>query len=160
MNTQTIKRDQDENGASWVDDGKHFANKKLRGKNFSKRNLANADFRGAELIEAIFDDCDLTCAKFNGANCWGASFKRAKCYKANFTQTITTHADFDAADMRAVTLTLNCDTFENVKLSKKWLGGLLFLIAIADIPVETQKQIAAIIGEEEFKRWQTIRMGI
>ena len=106
---------------------------------------ANADFRGAELIEAVFDDCDLTGAKFNGANLYGASFKRAKLYKANLTSAILTKADFNAADLRNITITLACDTFDSIKLPKKWLGGFLFMLAITDCPVETQKKLEEII---------------
>ena len=160
--TQMImnRRDQDENSTTWVDDGKHFANKKLRGKVFTGRMLANADFRGAELIECIFDNCDLTGAKFHGANCYGASFKKAKCYKTNFTQAILTRADFDAADLRGITITMSCDTFDSVKLPKKWRGAFAFMLAITDLPVDDQKKLEEFIGPEEFKLWHVMRQGI
>ena len=142
----------------FVDDGKHYANMKLRGKSFAGRDLSNADFRGAELIECDFTGCNLSCAKFTGANCWGANFTRARLYKANFAQAILTRANFNAADVRGITLTMSCDTFEDIQISKKWLNGLLFMVSLADIPEDVQKKIHEIIGEEELKIWQASRM--
>lgn len=155
----TVKRvDVAKEQGGFRDDGKHYANAKLQGHDFSNRDLTNADFRGAELMETNFEGSDCTCAKFNGANCWGANFRRTKLYKANFTQTILARANFEAADLRQITITLGCDTFESVKLPQKWLGGLLFLISIADIPVDMQKGLAALIGEDALKIWQTARL--
>lgn len=159
MGTMTISNRREET-KSWKDDGKHYANLKLRGTVFAGRDLANADFRGAELIECDFTGCNLSCAKFMGANCWGANFTHARLYKANFTQAILSRANFNAADVRGITVTLNCDTFENIQLPKKWMNALLFMVSLADIPVEVQDKLHHIIGEEELKIWQAMRLSL
>ena len=141
-------------------DGKKFANRPLQHADFSEYELCNADFRNAKLQETVFDGSDLTCADFSDANCWGASFRGAKCYKATFKKAILTGCDFDEADIRGITITLGCDTFENVKLPKKWLMCWLFFPLLMDIPEDVKLKLEDIIGPQTVKLLKEARLAI
>ncbi len=108
----------------------------LRGKNFSGVNLTGKVFDGADLYRATFDGANL-----NGAlivNCFAAeaSFKHADCTNLQATETNFYRASFSGADLsnallwncvlaaadlrgarlRRVTLTLDCNSFEDLRL--------------------------------------------
>lgn len=51
----------------------------------------------------------------------------------------------DIRDMLGVTATLDCFTFEGVKLSEVAVDGLLFLLTLAAIPQEKKDAIRALI---------------
>lgn len=146
--------------------GKKFANRPLRGMDFSKRNgkdkedLCNADFRNAKLIDAVFDDSDCTGADFTDANCNRASFRNCKLYKATFKRSNLAGCDFEGADLRGITITLSCDTFENLRLPSKWLAAWLFFPMIMDIPEDVKMKLEAIIGPQTVQILKEARMAI
>jgi len=157
----SMKDGDEQNHSSWVDDGKHYDNKRLEGADFSNRDLSNASFRNAYLVEANFENAILVGVNFTDANLWGAKFKGARLYKTNFTRANVTKADVSQAiDLRNVTITLDCQTFEGVKLGKKWLNGWLFLLSMADIPEDVKLRLKDIIGPEQYDMLHRIRMGI
>jgi hypothetical protein len=143
-----------------VNDERRYANKPLQRADFSKMDLANADFRNARLQEADFTESDLSRADFTDANLWGACFRKAKLYKAILKRANLAKCDFEGADLRDITITLNCDTFEDLKLPDKWLKCWLFFPLIMDIPEEMKKKLADIIGSETVKLLREARLAI
>lgn len=142
-------------------DGKHHANRILAGMDFSKRNLANGDFRGAKLMECNFDYADCTGTNFTDANCYGATFRGTKLYKANFTRTNLATAIMDGADMRGVTVTLQCDTFDNLQISSKWWKcWLFFALMMEGGSLEEKAKLEEIIGTGMVARLREARLSI
>jgi uncharacterized protein YjbI with pentapeptide repeats len=138
-------------GDEWADDGLHYANKRFARKDFSNRTLRNADLKGSECLECNFDGCDLTAAKLMGAQLYRSTFRGATLNRTNFTDAVLAEVDFTGADLRNITLTMNPQTFEGVRLPKKWLNSFLFLLTLANLPEDVRGQLVEIIGPAEYK---------
>ena len=118
-----------------------------RGRNFSGKNLAGTVFEAADLYRAIFDGANLSGAVF--LNCFAAmaSFKQANCahlraigtnfYRAGFSRTdlsdallwncVLAGADLRGATLRRLTLTLDCNSFEELRLERSASAELAYL---------------------------------
>lgn len=143
-----------------IDNSKSFDNRVLEGEDFRGRELSNARFRNAKLMQANFEGADLTGANFTDANCWGANFKDAKLYKATFQRAVLTGCNFEGADLRNVTITLTCDTFDKIKLSKKWLACWLWFPMLMDSPEDLREKLREVIGPERVKALDDARLMI
>ena len=137
-------------------DGRFFANKKFHQEDFSGRDLSNADFRGAQLLECNFNDSNLTGANFTDANCWGSSFIKSKLYKANFTRACLAKCTMDGADCYGMTITLSCDSFEDLTLSDKWVSAWLYFVLMMNVPESLKMKLTEIIGEERVKKYDAV----
>lgn len=131
---------------------KRFANKKFFGKDFSGMDLSNADFRSATLIECDFTGSDLSHALFNGANCYGANFTDAILHRTSFENAILARANFAPKKMFGVTITLTCDTFDKMKVSRTALLYWMFIATMMEAPdEEMQNRIVSSMGEDTYK---------
>jgi uncharacterized protein YjbI with pentapeptide repeats len=126
----------------------------LRRKNFSGQNLAEMTFHGTDLYQANFDGADLSGASF--VNCFvaEASFQHADCtnlqatrtnfYRANFRganlseallwNCVLAGADLRDATLRRVTLTLDCNSFEEIRMDRTASAELAYLFGRARTP--------------------------
>jgi uncharacterized protein YjbI with pentapeptide repeats len=140
------------NRGDWVDDGLHYANKRFQRTDFSNRVLSQGDFKGSELIECDFSNSELSGAKFMGAQCPRSVFKGACLNRVNFADATLVGSDFSDADLRNVTLTMSPQTFEGVKLPKRWLNAFIFLLTLTrDLSEDARNQLIEIIGKSEFE---------
>lgn len=131
-----------------------YANQKLGGMDFSGQSLVNCDFRGTTLSEANFKGADLSYANLEGANCWGADFTDAKLYHTNFRDAVLARSIMKPRDCFCVTLTLSCDSVENMQINEKfwyaWLMMALLMKAPDDVAAEKLKEV---IGLERYERY-------
>lgn len=126
----------------------------LRGKDYSGANLAGIVFEGADLYRTTFDGANLSGASF--VNCFvaEASFQQADCsnlqaihtnfYRANFggadlsdallKDCVLAAADLRGARLRRVTLTLDCNSFEELRLDHSACAELAYLFGRAKSP--------------------------
>jgi uncharacterized protein YjbI with pentapeptide repeats len=117
-------------------------------------NLAGTVFDGADLYHATFDGANLNGASF--VNCFAAeaSFQHADCsnlqaiktnfYRASFNgadlsealmwNCVLAAADLRAARLRRVTLTLDCNSFEELQLDRGVSAELAYLFGRARSP--------------------------
>lgn len=128
-------------------------------------DLRARDFAGCELAGAVFRDADLYRVSFAGANLEGASFtscfaaeasfEKARCaglqamctsfYRASFRAADLTDAllwkcvladgDFRGASVKRLTLTLDCNSFENIQLDRATSAELAYLFGRARSPL-------------------------
>lgn len=141
-----------------MDSHKSLDNRVLVGADFRGQDLSNARFRNAKLMEADFEEANLTGANFMDANCWGANFKNTILYRATFQRTILTGARFEGADLRSITITLTCDTFDKVQLPKKWLACWLYFPLLMEIPEDLRLKLQEVIGMDRVKALDAARM--
>src|SRR5262245_12637081 len=115
---------------------KKFANKKFFGRDFSNMDLTNADFRSATLISCKFNGSDLSHATFKDANCYGADFTDSIVHRTSFECAILAKAIWAPKRMFGVTITMTCDTFEGMKVSRAAMLYWLHMATLFEAPNE------------------------
>jgi len=131
--------------------GKIFQNQKFYRLSFKNRDLANAKFQGAALIGCDFSGADLSFANFEGANCWEANFTGAKLYATNFKDAILAKSIMHPKDCFRMTITLCCDTVEQMDIDEKWQTVWLFLSLKMKLPSDDLAQaVIGVIGREKY----------
>jgi len=131
--------------------GKTFYNQKLYGANFIGQDLVHADFRSATLMNANFTDADLSYANFEGANCRGAIFDNCRLYRANFKDAALAGSVFRPKDAFGITLTMACETFDDVQSSGLWYLSMVMLALRMKSPEEgLEEKIISAIGTERY----------
>lgn len=123
----------------------------LRRQNFAGQDLRHAIFHNADLYRARFDHAQLEEAVFAGCFVAEASFEKAMCQRvqaagsnfyrsclrsadltgALFWDCVLAGADLRGATIRGITLTLDCNTFEEVHLSRTASAQLAYLFGRA-----------------------------
>lgn len=133
-------------------------------------NLAGTVFEGADLYRASFDGANLPGATF--LNCFAAeaSFKQANCahlraiktnfYRAGFNGTdlsdallwtcVLSGADLRGAKLHRLTLTLDCNSFEELQLERSASAELAYLFGRARTP--HRQGWLKVIGERDLAR--------
>jgi uncharacterized protein YjbI with pentapeptide repeats len=127
--------------------GRDFSGQDLCGTIFKRADLSRACFRGACLADAVFLDCFAAEACFDVADCSGleakrtnfyrASFRRADLDSALFRECVLAGADFRDAALRKLTLTLDCNSFEEVLLDRASSVRLAYLFGRLRSPHRT-----------------------
>lgn len=127
-------------------------------------NLRQHDFSGQDLRRAVFQDADLYQARCDGALLEGASFsgcfvaeatfEKARCaalhatgcnfYRCDFRgadlsealfwDCVLAGADLRGATLKRITLTLDCNSFEEIRLSRTASAKLAYLFGRAQSP--------------------------
>ena len=133
-------------------------------------NLAGAIFDGADLYRAKFDGASLSGASF--VNCFAAeaSFQQAECanlqaiktnfYRASFNgadlsdallwSCVLASADLRGARLRRLTLTFDCNSFEELRLDRSASAELAYLFGRARTP--HRQGWLDIVGERDLAR--------
>ncbi len=137
--------------------GRDFSDQNLAGARFENANLFQADFRKSCLAGATFKKCFAAEARFENAkgqdlfaescNFFGSRFCQADLRDATFRKCVLAGTDFSGAILDRLTLTLDCNSFENAKLDQTQGAMLAFLICRADIP-QRRKLLDAFNGRE------------
>jgi uncharacterized protein YjbI with pentapeptide repeats len=142
----------------------------LRGKDFSGANLAGTVFEGADLYRASFDDANLIGATFSNCFAAEASFKQSNCAHLRAIQTnlyradlsgadlsdallwncVLAGADFRGATLRRLTVTLDCNSFEELRLARSASAELAYLFGRARTP--HRKGWMDVVGERDLAR--------
>lgn len=134
-----------------------FANKKLQRADFRGGQLVHADFRGAQLAEADFTGANLRYADFTGANCWGANFTDTDLYRSNMKDCVLANSIMKPKDCFGVTITLSCDTVENMQINEKfWFAWLMMSLLMQPPNQEAADKLIAVIGPERHQRYLSI----
>jgi uncharacterized protein YjbI with pentapeptide repeats len=145
-----------------------------RGRDFSGKDLAGVVVEAADLYRASFDGANLTSATF--LNCFAAeaSFKQANCaylratktnfYRASFNGTdlsdallwncVLAGADLRGAALRRLTLTLDCNSFEELRLGRSASAELAYLFGRARSP--HRQGWLDVLGERDLARLKHI----
>lgn len=139
----------------------------LRKHDFSGQDLCGAVFRDADLFQARFDGAQLRRAVFAGCFAAEANFDRADCARLQATGTNFYRSSFRGADLsdallwdcvlagadlrdarvQRVTLTLDCNSFEEIRLSRTASARLAYLFGRARTP--HRQGWTSIIGDHD-----------
>jgi uncharacterized protein YjbI with pentapeptide repeats len=137
----------------------------LREKDFSGRDLSGAVFHRADLYRARFDGAQLAGASFQGCFAAETSFRGSRCAGLRAVQTNFYRACFQGADLdgallwncvlaganlrgsrlKRLTVTLDCNSFEQVELDSAASAELAYLFGRARSPLA--RRWLEILGE-------------
>jgi len=144
--------------------GHNFAGEQLAGAIFCEADLYRASFPGAVLEGASFINCFAAEANFAKAHCAGLQARQCNFYRANFSGATLTDAllwnctlagaDLRGALLRNLTLTLNCDSFEETQLDVAASAELAYLFARARSP--HRAGWLDVVGERDLARLERI----
>ena len=130
-----------------------FRNLKLPQIDFSGKNLQGADFRGAAVPYCDFSRCNLKFANFENSNCYGTKFDDADLHRANFKDAQMSDSSIGmASDLYGVTFTLECKSFQGIKISPGWWWGWCFYLLLMKTPSkEAEDAIIQAMGVERYR---------
>jgi uncharacterized protein YjbI with pentapeptide repeats len=125
--------------------GRNFAGCDLTGAEFRNADLARCDFSCAALTNATMENCFAAEARLAGADCTGLLAVKSNFYRADFHSAcldeallwkcVLAGADLRHASLLGLTITLDCNSFEGVRLSRGECAELAFLFARAHSPL-------------------------
>jgi hypothetical protein len=130
---------------------KKFYNQNFRGADFNKRDMRRSTF-----MYCTFDGADMSEADCTGSEFYGSSFRETNCRATNFKDANLHATLFEPSDCYGMTLTFNCSTFQDVKISRVWWDAFLFCLCGLMIPAkdgegfDPRSAIINAIGREHF----------
>lgn len=132
---------------------------KYYNRNFSGCDLSSCKMNFSMFYQCVFDQADMSNANCEGSDFTGSSFRDTICYRTNFKDAKLATTIFEPKDCFGMTLTLQCKTFENIKVSQIWWLGFLFFATMmipAERPIKEpfKDNLIAMIGPE---RWAKLR---
>jgi hypothetical protein len=132
----------------------------LVGGRYEKEDFAGNDFRGQPLAGMVFHQCNFDGCNFTDVDCTGtdfsgSSFRKAICTRTNFRNAKLANTVFEPADCYGMTLTMDCKTFENMRVSQLWwygwlLFGTMMIPAVGPVPGNLRDVLIGAIGAERF----------
>lgn len=137
-------------------ESKSYMGRSFYDQDFSGQSFIRADCRRGTFFNCKFDGADLSYANFSEANLYCCSFNGAKLYHTNLTDAVLAGAKMDPRDMMGLKISLSCNTFDKVVISKRNVMQYLFLISLMSMDEDIKKGILAIIGEERVKTFERV----
>ncbi len=132
----------------------------LSGMVFEGADLYHVSFAGANLTGALFLDCFAAEADFRHADCSQIRAIRSNFYRSNFGgadlseallwNCVFAGADLRGASLRRLTVTLDCNSFEELRLDRGASAELAYLFSQARTP--HRQGWLDIIGEKDLAR--------
>jgi hypothetical protein len=129
-----------------------FRGLKLHGVDFSGMDLEKADFRSAACPYANFENTNCKMLNAEGANFTMTKWAGSNLHRANLKDATLSDADMRGVkDFFGVTITLECRTWQGVKLDPGFWYGWLFYGLLMEPPTEELKEkLQLFFGEERF----------
>jgi len=124
--------------------GRNFSGKDLAGRVFEAADFYRVSFEGANLTGATFLNCFAAEASFKHANCADLRAIKTNFYRSDFNgadlsdallwNCVLATADLRGATLRRLTLTLDCNSFEELRLERSASAELAYLFSRARSP--------------------------
>lgn len=120
---------------------------------FSGKDLRNVPMHHSEFVCCNFDDANMTDVDASYSQFVAGTMRKTKCTRTNFANSVL-NILFEPSDAMGITLTLNCDTFKGMSVSKLWWFAWLYF-AIQMKPESENEQdpreaLKTVIGAERF----------
>lgn len=130
-------------------------------KNYVDEDFSGKDFRGESLSGAVYHQCSFDGANLSEVDCSysdfsGSTFRNTNCYRTNFAHSKLAATVFEPSDCYGMTMTFECKTFENMRISQLyWYSWLMFAASMvpASGPVKDDIKsllIGGVIGAERY----------
>lgn len=128
-----------------------FRNLKLSNCVFDNLDLHGADFRQASVPFSSFKNANLKFANFESANLYACDFTDADMHRVNLKDAITSDCIMEAKDLFGATVTMDCRSFQGMKLSPGWYYGWLFYGLVMVPPSkDVEDKLINLLGPERY----------
>jgi hypothetical protein len=129
--------------------------------NFSGRDMAGKKMDHSLFIRCCFDRSNMSNAEAEWSSFDYSSFKETKLSYTSFKESSLTGTIFEPSDAYGMTLTLQCKTFQGIRISQLWfLCWLLFgsMMTAAKYPVDEpwNDKLIALIGAERYVKLKAL----
>lgn len=106
----------------------------MTGRVYEGRSFEGARLHGADLSKSVFRNCNFNEADLSEVNAEGSDFTGSTFVKTNMRRFNGRNAKlcstvFEPVDCFQITLTFDCKTFENMKISELWWFAVLTMWA-------------------------------
>ena len=128
---------------------------------FSGQDLSRLKLRQSLFHRCNFDDADMTEADCEGSEFFGSSFRRTVMYRTNCKDAKLAATVFEPKDCFGITLTMQCKTFDKMKVSPMWwysflmFGAMMIPGTVAECD-EMQNRLIQAVGPERYVRLQAL----
>ena len=139
-----------------------LSRQKFYGVDFSGKNLAKKKMRQSLFMSCKFDGADMTEADCEGSEFVGSTFRDTICYRTNFKDAKLAGTIFEPKDAFGMTITLQCQTFNNMKISALWFyawlifGSLMTPLKLPAGGENLMDGIIAAIGAERYVKLRSM----
>ena len=128
-----------------------FRNLKLSNSVFDDLDLHGADFRQASVPFSTFKRANLKFANFESANLYACDFTDADMHRVNLKDAILSDSIMEASDLFGATVTLDCRSFQGMKVSPGWYWGWAFyLLVMQPLNKEVEEKVIQLLGPERY----------
>jgi hypothetical protein len=141
--------------------GQDLSRKKFYGIDFSSQDLSKLKMRQSLFHRCNFDDADMTEVDAEGSEFFGSTFRDTVMYRFNGKDAKLALTVFEPKDCFGMTLTMQCKTFDKMKVSPMWwyvwlcFASLMLPGTVKD-QEELQNRLIQCIGPERYVRLKTL----
>jgi uncharacterized protein YjbI with pentapeptide repeats len=141
--------------------GQDLSRKKMYGIDFSGQDLSRLKMRQSLFHHCNFDNADMTETDCEGSEFFGSTFRETVMYRTNCRDAKLALTVFEPKDCFGITLTLQCKTFDKMKVSPMWwyvflMFGALMLPGSVKDTEELQNRLIQCIGSERYVRLRAL----
>lgn len=134
---------------------------KFYSQDFSGLDLTNKKMRQSMFMNCKFDGANLTEADCEGSDFFGSSFRETICYRTNFKDAKLAGTLFEPKDCFGMTITMQCQTFDGMRVSPIWLyGWLIFATMMRPVKMpageDLMNGVIAAIGAERYVKLRSM----
>lgn len=133
---------------------------RFEGRDFSGQDLSKKDMRGSIFTGCNFDRTNLTDANCEGSDFSSATFRKALMTRANFRNCKLANSVFEPDDCYGITLTMDCMTFQGMRIGQLWWFGWLLLMSLAEpkgpVQGDLKASLVSVIGADRYVRLRAL----
>jgi uncharacterized protein YjbI with pentapeptide repeats len=138
-----------------------LSRKRMYNANFAGQDLSKLRLRQSLFYNCNFDGANLSETDCEGSEFFGSSFREAVLYRTNFKDAKLAGTVFEPKDCFGMTVTLQCKTFDQMKVSQLWWFGFLFFATMMKpdrFPVQEEllDKLIAMIGAERYVKLRNL----
>jgi uncharacterized protein YjbI with pentapeptide repeats len=141
--------------------GRDLSRQKFYGVDYSGQDLSRMRMRQSLFHRCNFDNADMTETDCEGSEFFGSTFRDTVMYRTNCRDAKLAATVFEPKDCFGITLTMQCKTFDKMKVSPMWwytflmFGSLMLPGSVAD-QEELQNRLIQAIGTERYVKLRTL----
>lgn len=141
--------------------GRDLSRQKFYSQDFSQQDLSGLKMRSSLFHHCNFDGADLTESDCEGSEFFLSTFRDSKMYRTNMKDAKLAQTVFEPRDCFGMTLTLQCKTFDKMKVSPMWwyiflcFGSLMIAGSVKEND-ELQNRLVQAIGPERYVKLRTM----
>lgn len=99
---------------------------------------------------------DLSNSRLSNSNLIGQDLSNSNLRGVDLSKSNLTYANFTGSDLRDISISLSCFSFNHVKFDNSQVKQFLYLLQLAEIDLSIKQHLQNIIGEKDMRRFDKI----